>query len=106
VLLEYDWPGNVRQLEHTVERAVIVSRGGVIAPHHLDLDAASELAIVDVNQKLQSGRSLPEVMGEVERMMLERALERTTGNRYAAAKLLGIDIALLEKKLDEHGLAG
>jgi two-component system, NtrC family, response regulator AtoC len=105
-LLDYDWPGNVRQLEHTIERAIIVARGGVITPQHLNLSAASELAIVDVNQKLQTGQSLPEVLAEVERLMLERSLERTSGNRHAAAKLLGIDIALFEKKLDEHGLGG
>src|SRR5919206_1836388 len=102
-LVEYEWPGNVRQLEHTVERAVIVARGGVVTSQHLDLEAASELAIVDINQKLQANRSLPEVIGEVERLMLSRALERTAGNRYHAAKMLGIDIALVEKKLDEHG---
>jgi two-component system response regulator AtoC len=104
-LLEYDWPGNVRQLEHTIERAVIVARGGIITSHHINLEAASELAIVDVNQKLQASQSLPEVLAEVERLMLNRSLERTAGNRYHAAKMLGIDIALLEKKLDEHGLA-
>ena len=104
-LLEYDWPGNVRQLEHTIERAVIVARGGVITGMHLNLEAAAELAVVDVNQKLQNGQSLPEVVAEVERLMITRTLERTSGNHHAAAKLLGIDIALLEKKLDEHGLA-
>lgn len=103
-LLDYDWPGNVRQLEHTVERAVIVARGGIITSQHLTLDAASELAIVDINQKLQANQSLPEVLTEVERLMLDRALERTSGNHFHAAKVLGIDIALLEKKLDEHGL--
>jgi two-component system response regulator AtoC len=105
-LLEYDWPGNVRQLEHTIERAVIVARGGVITSTHLNLDAATELAIIDINQKLQNNQSLPEVVAEVERLMLMRAMERASGNRYHGAKLLGIDIALLEKKLDEHGLTG
>ena len=105
-LVDYDWPGNVRQLEHTIERAVIVARGGIITSHHLNLEAAAELAIVDVNQKLQANQSLPEVLAEVERLMVSRALERTSGNRYHAAKMLGIDIASFEKKLDEHGLGG
>ena len=103
-LLEYDWPGNVRQLEHVIERAVIVARGGTIIPDHLNLEAAAELAIVDLNQKMQANQSLPEVLAEVERQMLKIALERTAGNRYGAAKILGIDIASLEKRLDEHGL--
>jgi two-component system response regulator AtoC len=104
-LVDYDWPGNVRQLEHTIERAVIVARGGIITSQHLNLEAAAELAIVDINQKLQANQSLTDVVAEVERIMLSRALERTDGNRYHAAKMLGIDIALLEKKLDEHGLS-
>jgi two-component system, NtrC family, response regulator AtoC len=104
-LIEYDWPGNVRQLEHTIERAVIVARSGIVTSQHLNLEAAAELAIVDINQKLQNSQSLPEVVAEVERLMLSRALERTGGNRYHAAKMLGIDIAVLEKKLDDHGVA-
>lgn len=105
-LIEYDWPGNVRQLEHTIERAVIVARGGIITSQHLNLEAAAELAIVDINQKLQANQTLAEIVADVERLALNRALERTNNNRYHAARLLGIDIATLEKKLDEHGLGG
>ncbi|MDP8922172.1 MAG: sigma-54 dependent transcriptional regulator [Chloroflexota bacterium] len=105
-LVSYDWPGNVRQLEHTVERAVIMARGGVITSHHLSLDDTEELSFLDINQKLQRGESLPDVVAEVERKMITRALDRTGSNRHAAAKLLGIDIALLERKLAEHGIAG
>jgi transcriptional regulator with PAS, ATPase and Fis domain len=95
----------VRQLEHTIERAVIVARGGIITSLHLNLEAAAEVAIVDLNHKLQSGQSLPEVVAEVERLMIGRAMDRAEGNRYHAAKLLGIDIASLEKRLEEHRLA-
>ena len=69
-LIDYEWPGNVRQLEHTIERAVIVARGGIITSQHLNLEAAAEVAIVDLNHKLQSGQSLPEVVAEVERLMV------------------------------------
>ena len=105
-LLGYDWPGNVRQLEHTVERAVIMARGSVITSQHLSLDDTEELSFVDLNQKLQHGESLPEVLAEVERKMLARALDRTGGNRHAAARLVGIDIATLERKLAEHRIGG
>ncbi|MBA2450984.1 MAG: sigma-54-dependent Fis family transcriptional regulator [Chloroflexi bacterium] len=101
-LLGYDWPGNVRQLEHTIERAVIMARGGVITSQHLALDETEELSFIDLNQKLQYGEPLPEVLAEVERKMISRAIDRTSGNRHAAARLLGIDIASLEEKLSEH----
>ncbi len=104
VLITHDWPGNVRQLEHTVERAVIMARGGIITSQHLSLDDAEELSFIDINQKLQRGESLPEVLAETERKMLQKALDRTNGNRHAAARMLGIDVATLEQKVSEHGI--
>ncbi len=103
-LIQHDWPGNVRELEHTVQRAVVLSRGAVVTPEHLLLDADREVAIIDLNQKLSAGDSLADVVAEVEQRMIQRALLRSDGNRHSAAKLLGIDIALLERKLAEHGL--
>jgi two-component system response regulator AtoC len=105
-LQQHDWPGNVRELEHTIQRAVVLSRGGVITSEHLLLDADREVAIIDLNQKLTSNATLADVLAEVEGRMIQRALLRTDGNRHAAAKVLGIDIATLEKKLAEHGLEG
>jgi two-component system, NtrC family, response regulator AtoC len=105
-LVNYDWPGNVRQLEHTIERAVIMARGGVITSQNLALDDTEELSFIDLNQRLQQGQSLPEVTAEVERKMISRAMERNNNNRHAAARMLGIDIATLERGLVEHGLAG
>ncbi|MFN8632846.1 MAG: sigma-54 dependent transcriptional regulator [Chloroflexota bacterium] len=105
-LVSYDWPGNVRQLEHTIERAVIMARGGIITSQHLALDDTEELSFIDINQRLQQGQSMPEVVAEVERKMLTRAMDRSSGNRHAAARMLGIDIATLEKGLVDHGLSG
>jgi two-component system response regulator AtoC len=105
-LVNYDWPGNVRQLEHTIERAVIMARGGIITSQHLALDETEELSFVDINQRLQQGQSMPEVLAEVERKLLSKAIDRTKGNRHAAAKMLGIDIATLERGLMEHRLGG
>jgi DNA-binding NtrC family response regulator len=105
-LVNYDWPGNVRQLEHTIERAVIMARGGIITSQHLALDETEELSFIDLNQRLQQGQTLPEVLADVERKLLTRALDRTNGNRHAAAQMLGIDIATLNQGLVEHGLGG
>jgi two-component system, NtrC family, response regulator AtoC len=105
-LLEYDWPGNVRELEHTIQRAVVLARGGVITREHLAMETSREIAIIDLNQELSSGHSLTDVLAEVESRYLHRALLRNDGNRHAAAKALGMDLATLEKKLAEHGLDG
>jgi len=105
VLMEYDWPGNVRQLEGTIQRAVVMARGEVITGQHLALEGGPEPSFIDVNQKLQLGEPLPQVMAELERKMLARALERTQGNHHAAAQLLGIDVGMLDSKLEAHGLS-
>jgi two-component system, NtrC family, response regulator AtoC len=105
VLMEYDWPGNVRQLEGTIQRAVVMARGEVITGQHLSLEGGPEPSFIDVNQKLQLGEPLPQVMAELERKMLARALERTQGNHHAAAQLLGIDVGMLDSKLEAHGLS-
>jgi two-component system response regulator AtoC len=105
-LLAYDWPGNVRELEHTVERAVVLARGGIITADHLAMEVDREIAILDLNQELTNGRTLGELQTIVEARYLQRALLRTDGNRHGAAKMLGIDLATLDKKLAEHGLDG
>jgi two-component system response regulator AtoC len=105
-LMTYDWPGNVRELEHTVERAVVLARGGVITAEHLAMEIDREVAIIDLNQQLTHGTSLPDLLVKTEARYIQRALARSDGNHHAAAKLLGIDIATLDKKLAEHGLDG
>jgi DNA-binding NtrC family response regulator len=75
------WPGNVRELEQTLHRAVVRARNervSVLLPRHLDL------------QELRAGAGLDDRMGEVERLMMEQALEESGGNVTAAARLLRI----------------
>ncbi len=105
-LLQYDWPGNVRELEHTIERAVVLARGRVITAENLAMEVDREIAIIDLNQQLTNGTNLTDLLASTEARYMQRALLRSDGNRHAAAKLLGIDIARLEKKLAEHGLDG
>ncbi len=103
-LLQHECPGNVRELEHSIQRAVVLARGGLITPDHLLLNADQEVAIIDLNQKLAAGVALDDVVHEVEARMIQRAIQRADGNRHAAAKALGMDIAQLEKKLADFGL--
>jgi two-component system, NtrC family, response regulator AtoC len=105
-LLQYDWPGNVRELEHTIERAVVLARGGVITAENLAMEVDREIAIIDLNQQLSNGKTLADVVASTEKRYIQRAVLRGDGNRHAAAKLLGLDVAKLEKKLAEHGLDG
>ncbi len=103
-LQRHDWPGNVRELENAVERAVVLSRGGVITSQHLVMSTVAEKKFVDIRQKIQKRVPMKEIVAEVERQLILEALEQAQGNRSQAAKILGIYRRLLYAKMKEHGI--
>ncbi|HYO30740.1 MAG TPA: sigma-54 dependent transcriptional regulator [Thermomicrobiales bacterium] len=98
-LMEYEWPGNVRQLENAIERASVLSQGGVITEEHIDLSGADNRRFVDVGQQIRKGTTLRELLGDVERQALSEALTQTDGDRVAAASLLGLDVPEFQTRL-------
>jgi two-component system, NtrC family, response regulator HydG len=102
LLTRYDWPGNIRELENCVERAVIMARGEVIAP--ADLTPAIQ-ALSSVDKEL-AGLALPSGVSlqEVEKSLILKTLEDTGGNRTRAAEILGINRRTLQNKLKEYGI--
>ena len=118
LLLRHSWPGNVRELANAVERAVILSRGGVLRPEFFQgvLEAVAPPAALPALGALAPARaaqlgalpaaapSPPAVdsfnLDELERQAIQRALTATGGNRTRAAKLLGISERTLRNKLN------
>ncbi len=98
LLVDYGWPGNVRELENVIERAVTLAREEKILPADLPLTiqgVRGDRQILDESAE----RTLP--LEEVEREYIVRILEKTGGNKYQAAQLLGIDRKTLYRKLGE-----
>ena len=79
-LLKYSWPGNIRELEHTVEKAVILSESNVIKPDDLYLRPGGSTIVINSITTLE----------EMEKQMIQQALEKNNGNFTAAAEQLGI----------------
>jgi len=104
LLMEYDWPGNVRQLENVIERANVLSQGGIITEDHIDLSGADNRRFLDVAQRLRKGTSLSELLVDVERLALTEALTQTDGDRVAAASLLGLDVPAFIQRLAHFDL--
>jgi two-component system response regulator AtoC len=101
-LMEHDWPGNVRELENAIERAVVLAQGGVITSEHLLLSSPGERVVVGLEQRVREGRSLREIMAEVERQVLEEALRQSQDDRDEAARRMNLTRDELESRLALH----
>jgi two-component system response regulator FlrC len=93
------WPGNVRELENVIERACLLSNDGVIDSETLlfDEDADSQKTVAD-----SASVSEFTTLKDMERAMIFKTLDDTSGNRTQAAKILGISVRTLRNKLNEY----
>ncbi len=100
VLLRYDYPGNVRELENIIERAVVLTRDDVIGKADLPLSTQG------LEEEKTEEASLPAVVEGMERRMIREALVRSGGVQTRAAEMLGISERALRYKLNKYGLRG
>ncbi len=100
-LVRYDFPGNVRELENILERAIALATGEEIASHDLQLVASPVEGAESVDT---SGLPLQELLDAVERKKIMEALEQTHFNRTAAAKVLGITFRALRYRMERLGI--
>jgi DNA-binding NtrC family response regulator len=101
-LMAYHWPGNVRQLENAIERAVAFSGGRPqidVGDLPSEIQQAQEADIPSAVTLPEDGMDLDSFIGSIERELIERSLERTGGNKGQAAKLLGLKRTTLVEKL-------
>ena len=104
-LLSYHYPGNVREVKHAVERAVLLSRNGIVEMRDLpeELSGISETAGA---VEEAGGVSLQSGMGALEKQMIVKALKEARGKKIEASKRLGISRKVLWKKMKEHNIKG
>ena len=108
LLINYDWPGNVRELKNLVKRLIIMSVDDTITPSHFYRIWSEELAL-DTPQAPEEGvvvNGLPhltDAVAEVERTLVERAMEKGRSTRRAA-ELLGVSQSSIMRKIKEFGL--
>jgi len=106
LLMQYDYPGNVRELENILERALVLG-GHCILPENLpecvqNFTKSVETTIV-VDQEMEFPVDLDRILSGVERRYLEKAMIMASGLRKNAAELLGINFRSLRYRLDKFG---
>jgi DNA-binding NtrC family response regulator len=120
-LLSYPWPGNIRELENEIKRAIVLSREDILPEYLFELQAddlpGREESMEDrlstvtkeyfsraLKDPASSDSIYSEVIGVIEKALIQEALLRAGGNQLQAAALLGMNRSTLRKKLREHGL--
>ena len=105
-LMAYAWPGNVRQLENAVERAVALSGGRTeitVSDLPPEVQATPQETSTPFVDFPEDGLDLPRYLASIERDLIQRALDRTEGNRNRAADLLRVKRTTLVEKLKRIG---
>jgi len=94
-LMEYDFPGNVRELENIIEQAFVLCRGGMIELHHLPPELRPAAAF-------PTDTTSPMRLRSMEKILIREVLRRHNGNRQRAALDLGINASTLYRKIKTH----
>jgi DNA-binding NtrC family response regulator len=93
----HDWPGNIRELQHAVERAVILSESNILEPHDFFMDDTN-------NNRDESFAPDNMNLNEVEKLLIRKVVDKHGGNISRAAKELGLTRASLYRRIEKYGL--
>jgi DNA-binding NtrC family response regulator len=99
----YSWPGNVREMRNTLERAVIVCDSAMIETKHLPPNFGQARPAIDDGDSVRVG--VGTTVGEAERLLILKTLTSTGNNKTRAAEMLGISLKTLHNKMKEYGSA-
>ena len=105
LLMNYNYPGNIRELENIIERAVVLCRGDTITKQDLPLNLQESEVEESLERARKSGRSLPETLEEIERHRIAQALQKSGGVQTKAAEELGISERVLRYKMKKYKIS-
>ena len=100
LMKKYDWPGNIRELQNAVERGLILRKGNIIEPDHISLPTAKTTDILEIPDIPPEGVSLE----AIEKGLIVKAMEKSSGNRSQAARLLKIPRHVLIYRLEKFNI--
>jgi two-component system response regulator PilR (NtrC family) len=103
--MDYQFPGNIRELENIIERSVALETSNIILPENLVLsENMQDLEPLPAFHIPDKGIQLNDEMAHVERQWIQRALEKSKGSKTKAAELLHVTIDSLRYRIEKLGL--
>jgi two-component system, NtrC family, response regulator AtoC len=103
-LARYRWPGNIRELENVIERAVVLCRGDTVTPDDLPAGIIDPEGPDEAGNPVDATGTLEELLLKAEKQIVRRALQRHEQNRQLTARALGISRTSLFRKMRDLGL--
>ncbi len=110
MLEKYDFPGNIRELENLIERSVALSTTNIILPDSLSLSTHKRRWIEGIKDKrfdlgsVSDGVILDDILEDIERAYINKAIDVSNGNKNKAAELLGVSFRSLRYRIDKLGI--
>jgi len=104
VLYNYSWPGNIRELENVIERAVVLNPGGLISLEDLPEELAGAEVEFDVERFIPPNVPLSEALEQIEEKLIRRALAQCNNVQSHAAEMLGITKSLIQHKMKKYSI--
>jgi two-component system response regulator AtoC len=106
ILRDHTWPGNVRELENIIQRAVVLSRGGLITEDQILFQNELNRFVLDVESKVRAGTPLQEMLADVRREAIQAALRLRGYDHEKAAEQLGLTLRSFEADIAKLGVNG
>ena len=101
LLMDYPFPGNIRELENIIERSVALETSSIILPENLSLADHAQRHVTDADPIPESGIHLNDLVAAYEKMLIEKVLKKVGGSRAKAADMLHITVDSLKYRLDK-----